>query len=139
MHNDFSGPFRCLIVDDDRIMHVLLSALLSRENCWVESAGSGKEGIEKALSFRPDLIFMDIEMPEVNGIEATKRIRKALDLTRCPVIVAFTSVQTPEIRERCFEAGMDDFLAKPLTPEDLKVVLNHWKNAWRNSTAVLAS
>jgi CheY-like chemotaxis protein len=116
-------------------MHVLLSALLSRENCWVESAKSGEEGIEKALSFQPDLIFMDIEMGGINGIEATKQIRKTLDLTKCPVIVAFTSVQTPEIRERCFEAGMDDFLAKPLTPEDVKVVLDHWKNAWRNASA----
>lgn len=69
-----------------------------------------------------DIVFMDMQMPEMDGLEATRRIRR-MALERQPRIIALTANASPADRERCFESGMDGFLAKPLRLEDFREVL----------------
>jgi CheY-like chemotaxis protein len=126
LQSDSPKPLRCLVVDDDPIIRLVLSGFLRREGLHVESAQSGEEGIELARCFQPDLIFMDIEMPGINGIETTKRIRSAPELTKRPFIIAFTSLQAAKIQDACFEAEMDSFLGKPFRSEVVKMELNRW-------------
>jgi CheY-like chemotaxis protein len=131
-----SSPVRCMVVDDDHIVLELLASYLRDEGYQVEAASSGKEALARVGSFQPDFIFMDIDMPELNGIETTRAIRARTDLKKSPVIVAFTSLKTAEIRETCFDAGMDDFLEKPLSPEELNPMLDRWLRVLQSSPIV---
>jgi CheY-like chemotaxis protein len=79
-----------------------------------------------------DLVFMDVQMPELNGLEATQRIRASASLGMQPVIVALTAGVLAEDRERCEAAGMDDYLTKPVRFEELRAVLTAWSTRSRS-------
>ncbi len=87
-----------------------------------ELAHDGREALDMARSGKFDIIFMDMQMPEMDGLEATLAIR-ALGLERRPRIVALTANAFDEDRDRCLEAGMDDFLSKPFRVDDLRAKL----------------
>lgn len=92
----------------------------------MELARNGAEAVEKVLSGGFDLVLMDMQMPEVDGLEGTRRIR-ALDgdLARIP-IVAMTANAMKGDRKICLDAGMDDYLTKPITRSELVGVLERW-------------
>jgi CheY-like chemotaxis protein len=119
---------RILVAEDNRINVMLATALLSKMGHRVDTVGNGKEAIE-ALSAAPyDLVLMDVHMPEMDGLEATRRIRKLETKTgrpRLPVI-ALTASTLEGDRQICFDAGMDDFLAKPLNPDALRATLKRF-------------
>jgi CheY-like chemotaxis protein len=121
--NDSFQPLRCLVVDDDRIIQLVLSHFLNLEGHHVETASDGREGVEKAVCFQPHLIFMDIEMPHLGGIEAARRIREEADMQTQPVIVAFTSVPESIAAGPCLDAGMDEFVSKPFDREKIRNVV----------------
>jgi CheY-like chemotaxis protein len=125
-----------MVVDDDHIVLELLAGYLRDEGYQVEALSSGRDALARVGSFQPDFIFMDIDMPEMNGIEATRAIRARTDLKKSPVIIAFTSLKTPEIRETCFDSGMDDFLEKPFGPEELNPMLDRWLRVLQSSPIV---
>jgi len=105
-------PRRVLIVEDSKANAEVLLALLEPLGLEVAVALDGHRGVGLCQELRPDLIWMDIHMPVLDGLEATRRIR-ALDLDPSPVIVALSASAMAQDRERVIEAGCDDFIAKP--------------------------
>ncbi len=116
--NGGARPWSVLVVEDNRVAQQVVSRMLERAQCKVTLAGSGGEGIEKALAHTFDLILMDMQMPGMDGLAATRAIRQAPHCQRVP-IVALTANTTDEDREACFRAGMQGFLSKPVHREDL--------------------
>jgi two-component system, sensor histidine kinase and response regulator len=113
---------RVLLVEDNAINRKLATALLARIGCTPDIAVDGHEALDRATSTRYDLILMDIQMPGMDGLEATRRIREwelshSSPRTR---IVALTANALTGDREICLEAGMDDYLSKPLHFETLR-------------------
>jgi CheY-like chemotaxis protein len=102
-----------LLAEDNPINALLARALLEREGCKVDRIASGDEAVSALSRGFYDLILMDLRMPGLNGIEATKALRERGVTTP---IVALTADAFDEDRRACLAAGMNDFLAKPLTP-----------------------
>ena len=126
------GSRRVLVVEDHPVNQILARTALQRLGCEVDLACGGKEGAEAAISRSYDLVFMDCQMPDVDGYEATRRIRRWESLQgasaqrpRIP-IVALTAHALPGDREKCEAAGMDDYLSKPFSGQDLLEVLQRW-------------
>jgi signal transduction histidine kinase/ActR/RegA family two-component response regulator len=113
---------RVLVVDDDPVNRSVTRALLEPCGLHVDTADDGTQAITKALSGDYSAILMDVQMPQVNGLEATRAIRQRQACRSLPII-AMTANVFAEDRERCFDAGMDDFLGKPLDPASLLKVL----------------
>jgi CheY-like chemotaxis protein len=117
-----------LLVEDTESVVLMLRDFLELSGYEVEIARNGLEGVSKAISLRPDLILMDVQMPGLDGLEATRRIRKETSLKSTP-IVALTALAMPSDRERCLEAGMHDYLSKPINFKELaKAVLRNLSN-----------
>ncbi|HUR56099.1 MAG TPA: response regulator [Opitutaceae bacterium] len=107
---------RVLIVEDNALNRRLTSAMLQRLGHSVECAHNGREAVERVRDERFDVVLMDIQMPEMDGLTATRAIRAAemaSDRERVPII-ALTAEAMSHDRDRCLEAGMDDYLVKPL-------------------------
>ena len=117
-----------LVVDDDTISRSVSSQLLAILGCEVHLAVSGAAAIESAGHTAYELIFMDCQMPEMDGFEATQRILADLG-GNAPPIVALTANTTASDREKCLAAGMRDFVAKPVNKADIVRVLKRWTNA----------
>jgi signal transduction histidine kinase/ActR/RegA family two-component response regulator len=118
-----TGPPRVLLAEDHAVNRRLGTALLERLGCRVEVVENGEEAVERVRAGGIDLVFMDCHMPGLDGFEATARIRHlAGDTARTP-IVAMTAAAMAGDRERCFRAGMDDYLAKPIDREGVEAVL----------------
>lgn len=107
-----------LVCEDEVINREIITDLLDEAGFLVDVAENGKLGLAKAMSRRYQLILMDMQMPEMDGIEATKRLRALPDYAMVP-IVALTANAYPTDRQACFDAGMDSFVTKPVDPRDL--------------------
>ena len=117
-----------LLVDDEPINRMVVSAILERFGLVVHSAANGREAIERAAAHRYQIILMDIQMPEMSGYEATERIRsrELADGREPTVIIAMTANALKSARMRCLQSGMDDFISKPINPEMLAERLRPW-------------
>ena len=118
------GP-RVLVVDDDNISRSVTSQLLARLGCMVEVAKTGAEAITLVPRTAYELVFMDCQMPGMDGFEATMKIR-VMAGAKAPPIVALTANISESDREKCFAAGMCDFVAKPVHKSELARVLKRW-------------
>jgi CheY-like chemotaxis protein len=120
---------RILVAEDNRINVMLATALLTKMGHRVDTVANGREALEALARAPYDLVLMDVHMPEMDGLEATWRIRQAESTGRrrgrLP-IVALTASTLEGDRQVCIDAGMDDFLAKPLNPEMLRAVLTRY-------------
>lgn len=129
---DFTG-LKVLLVDDARDNQLLVASLLTRAKATTFIAANGEEAIQKAYECAPDVILMDVQMPVLSGIEATKRLREqGFDKP----IVALTANALKGDREQCLAAGYTDYLTKPLSKADLYLMLSRFFNeaALRNRT-----
>lgn len=108
-----------LVVDDSADTVLVLTRLLEGINCRVVGAGNGEEAIAVALRARPDLILMDLHMPVMDGLEATRRMRRLPELCGVPIL-AVTAYDVYGIREGALEAGCDEYLTKPLRFDELR-------------------
>jgi PAS domain S-box-containing protein len=126
----FDRPLRLLVVDDNAVNRELICTLLSPFDLDIDTAADGAEAVEMVSLARFDLILMDVQMPNMDGLTATRRIRASSDPTarRVP-IVAMTANVLPEQIARCLEAGMDDHLGKPISPAKLVEALDRWSSA----------
>lgn len=111
-----------LVVDDAADNRILISLTLQGEGFRVLTAGDGEEAIKVASLARPDLILMDIAMPDVDGLSATRRIRKLPELQHVPVI-ALTAFNTSGFQRAAYEAGFDAYLTKPLDFDRLRSLI----------------
>jgi len=116
------GP-AVLVAEDNDVNQLVVKGMLAKRGIAVDCAGDGRAALERLAARDYALVLMDCQMPVLDGYEATAEIR-ARGL-RVPV-VAMTAHAMKGDRERCLEAGMDDYLAKPLRPEDLDAVLERW-------------
>jgi CheY-like chemotaxis protein len=116
-----SQPLVALIVDDVKENRMILSRLLERQDFKTVCAENGKLAIAQAQNNSFDIIFMDVMMPEMDGIEATREIRKN---GYTGLIVAITAAVNEETR--CFESGMNDFITKPILFEPFIKKLQNW-------------
>jgi two-component system, cell cycle response regulator DivK len=104
---------RILLVEDNEMNRDMLSRRLERRGYEVTFAVDGREGVEKALTGKFDLVLMDMSLPEIDGWEATRQIRSAPETKTLPVI-ALTAHAMAGDRERAIEAGADDYDTKPI-------------------------
>ncbi|MFO0995130.1 MAG: PAS-domain containing protein [Alphaproteobacteria bacterium] len=125
--NAFAGA-RILLVEDNPVNQEVNGELLASLGCAVEIASTGLEAITAFDRARYDAILMDCQMPELDGLEATRRIRAREEGATHPrtPIIALTAHAFEEDRQRCLAAGMDDYLSKPLMMDELTAVLKRW-------------
>lgn len=117
-----------LVVDDNPVNLTIASAMLARLGFKVDLAENGLSAVSKAGEEKYDVIFMDMHMPEMDGLVATRRIREGEGPnTKTKIVALSASVQNEDV-EKCRAAGMDSFLAKPLRMERLQDFLTEWKN-----------
>jgi CheY-like chemotaxis protein len=128
---------RVLIVEDNAVNQRVALLLLAKLGLRADAACDGREALEMIEMSAYDLVFMDCQMPEMNGYEATAQIRlREGSGPRLP-IVALTADAAGEYRERCLQAGMDDVITKPVTLEDLGHALTTWLHPGRAEVAPL--
>jgi two-component system cell cycle response regulator DivK len=109
---------KVLVIEDNEKNRYLISFLLKIEDYEVVEAVTGEEGVEKAVSENPDLILMDIQLPGIDGYEATRRIRASPGGGDVPII-ALTSYAMTGDRERALAAGCTGYVEKPLNPDTI--------------------
>lgn len=116
---------KILITEDNPLNRKLLMRMLEKTAAEISAAGNGRECVELVTTDPPDIIFMDVSMPEMDGLEATRNVRALEETTGRPpaVIVALTAGVSEADRNSCTEAGMDLFLGKPFTGESLSRIL----------------
>jgi CheY-like chemotaxis protein len=123
-----TAPVRILVVEDERINLLATRTMIRRLNEQAETvpAHDGLEAVELASREEFDLILMDVQMPRLDGYEATQRIREAEGQDRRVPIVALTAGVLTGERDRCLAAGMDDYLSKPVSMDSLCRALSAW-------------
>ena len=114
-----------LLAEDDPLNQMVAVGLLERAGIAVDVVGSGEAALERARDAAYDLLLMDMNMPGIGGLEATRRLRAQADLQHLPII-AMTASAYGEDRQACLDAGMDDHIAKPVDPELLYATVLRW-------------
>lgn len=107
---------RILVIDDDAGTAQLISDILAGEGYPVETAGTAKEGLERVAAARPQLILLDVMLPDMNGLELLSRLRRSGDRT---LVVVMSTLKDQTYRSRATQLGARDFMSKPFTPPGL--------------------
>jgi len=127
---DSTAPLsgRVLVVEDDRVNQKVIRLLLSKLGVLSEVVGDGEQAVQRVLAEPWDLVLMDLQMPGMDGLEATRRIR-ANPTGKTVPIIAITANAMPEDRAACDVAGMNGFVAKPVRQKELRQALERWLKA----------
>ena len=122
---------RVLLAEDNIVNQKVVMQMMSRMGCRVDVAANGVEAVDMWRTLPYDMIFMDCQMPELDGLTATQHIRAAEEfegLSRIPII-AMTANAMQGDQEACFDVGMDDYTTKPIRTQELARVIAKWKNS----------
>ncbi len=132
-------PLRILIAEDNLVNQKLVVRLFQQMGYRTDVAANGLEVLDALGRQSYDMIFMDVQMPEMDGIEATKRILRDIPAERQPVVVAVTANALESDRQRCLDAGMHDYISKPIRIETLQETIRHWAGMRREKAPVAES
>ena len=119
-------PLRILLAEDNPINQIVATSILDEMAYKADVAENGREVIEMLRKKPYHVIFMDMQMPEMDGLEATRRIREEFPADRQPVIIAMTANAMDSGKQECLAAGMNDYISKPILPETVEAALQHW-------------
>ncbi|MNN07028.1 Sensory/regulatory protein RpfC [compost metagenome] len=117
-----------LIAEDNEVNQMVLTRMLEKMGFKPNLVENGNEVIDTLKHTNYDIIFMDIQMPEMNGLDATREIRKVFPSERWPYITAVTANALRGDEEVCLEAGMDDYISKPIKMDDLAKVIHKYRS-----------
>ena len=120
-----SKSLRILLVEDNIINQRVAMALISKTGIKLDVVGDGLEALEAIQNENYSIVFMDVQMPKMDGLTATREIRQTLNMRDLP-IVAMTANAMKGDKEKCFEAGMDDYISKPIKPDSLYNTMETW-------------
>lgn len=121
-------PLRLLLVEDNTVNQKVALRILQRMGYRADVAANGLEALEAVHRQLYDIVFMDVQMPDMDGMEATRRIRSSCTQKQHPHIIAMTADAMQGTREECLKAGMDDYISKPVNLEELQNALERWGN-----------
>jgi len=123
---EMTVPVRVLLAEDNRINQMLAQALLGKLGLDIECVANGREAVEAVQKDDYALVLMDVNMPTMDGLQATREIR-ALDGHKATIpIIAMTASAMDEDRQRCAMAGMNDYISKPIEVEELRRLITQW-------------
>ena len=128
LKHTFFHDTQIMVVEDNQVNVMVATEMIKAFNCSVTPAGNGIEALSIMDNRTFDLVFMDCQMPEMDGYQATRKIRfleKTTDTTKVPII-ALTANAMKGDKEKCMESGMDDYLSKPLSDDALEAMLLKW-------------
>jgi len=123
---DDRPPLEILLVEDNPVNQKVALHFLGRLGYRADAVGNGLEALQALEQRSYELVFMDVQMPEMDGYTATREIRRRVPVDRQPKIIALTANAIQGDRERCLEAGMDDYLSKPVRLEDLERIIKRY-------------
>jgi signal transduction histidine kinase/CheY-like chemotaxis protein len=124
-----SEPLKILVAEDNKTNQLVLKTMLKATQSQLTIAQNGREALDVFVDLKPDIILMDMSMPEMDGLEATHKIRE-IESARCwqqTPIVALTANAMKGDRERCIDAGMNDYLSKPISKNNLLKTIERWR------------
>ena len=124
--DDTGGKIRILLAEDNAINALLTRTLLEAEGHTVDTVEDGVLAVEAMKSSKYDLIFMDMRMPNMDGLEATRKIRAMDNVSKGLPIIALTANAFDDDRNACFDSGMNDFMTKPVSAEELSEMVRTW-------------
>jgi PAS domain S-box-containing protein len=125
VRKDFTG-LKVLVAEDNLINQMVTSRMLQKMGCHVDVAADGASAVRSVENQQYDIVLMDLLMPEVDGLEASRRIRSLAGASSTIPIVALTASASEEIRSQCLAAGMNDFLSKPMELDAVRRALDQW-------------
>jgi signal transduction histidine kinase/CheY-like chemotaxis protein len=129
-------PLRILLAEDNAVNQLLATRLLQKMGYRADVAGNGLEVLEALKRLRYDVILMDVQMPEMDGLETTRRIRQQWTREQAPRIIAMTANAIQGDREKCIAAGMDDYVSKPIQITILQTALERCCDAARTELTI---
>lgn len=122
-----SSPLRILLVEDDTMSRKLITKVLERLHYHVQVAENGQVALKTCEDCVFDVILMDVNMPVMDGLTATRHLRRMLPKGQQPYIIALTGAAFDEEKQACLDAGMDTFVGKPVRPNELRAVLEQFQ------------
>jgi PAS domain S-box-containing protein len=129
-------PLKILVAEDNIINQKLIVKILAQLGYQSDVVSNGIEAIDELKRVRYDLVFMDVQMPEMDGIEATKYIVQNWNADERPFIIAMTANVMQGDKEKCLNAGMDDYLSKPVVIDDVQSIIKKWSENLREKKTV---
>ena len=124
---DYAYDYKILIAEDHVVNQIVVERIFNTIGIQPDIVSNGVEVLEQCAQQDYDMIFMDVNMPEMNCIEATRKLREIYPNGNCPVVVAMTANSLEVDREFCIQSGMDDYLSKPIRIDELKAVLDRYQ------------
>lgn len=119
-----------LVAEDNEVNQMVVEQILETTGHTFAIVDNGRKAVEMYRQLRPKLVLMDVSMPDMNGLEATMAIREAEQETGEHVpIIGLTAHALKGDREMCLEAGMNDYMSKPISPDKLTAKVEEWLNA----------
>ncbi len=120
--------YKILVVEDHPVAQRIAQMILEKLHCEVDLADTGLTALSKAEENHYDLIFMDIGLPDIDGIELTRKIRASEHITQQPPIIALTANFNESHKSQCLTTGMNDLMLKPLTRKTAQAMIAKWVN-----------
>lgn len=120
------GPLRILVAEDNEANRMLLKIILGRLGYYPDWAEDGVEALQQVRQTPYDIVFLDVQMPRMDGLEVVPLIKRELLPWSLPIFIAVTAFARQEDRKICLEAGMDDYVCKPIRRTDIEALLNKW-------------